>query len=167
MKVTARYILLVVLALGLMSAAKHKFYIAVFQMDYVPQKKVVQITARLFVDDLEAALDKKYNRKFYFGSKQENPEADAFIKKYFTEKFHIKVNETAKTLKYIGKETEDDVLICYYTIPAEGKIKTIEVTNTTLFEAFPDQENIIHTNIHSNKKSLLLTNDKQQGILTY
>ena len=31
----------------------HKFYVGVFQVDYFKEKKAVQITARLFIDDLE------------------------------------------------------------------------------------------------------------------
>ena len=34
----------------------HKFYVGVFQVDYFKEKKAVQITARLFIDDLEKAL---------------------------------------------------------------------------------------------------------------
>ena len=37
----------------------HKFYVGVFQVDYFKEKKSVQITARLFIDDLEKALQKK------------------------------------------------------------------------------------------------------------
>ena len=38
----------------------HKFYVGVFQVDYFKEKKAVQITARLFIDDLEKALYKKH-----------------------------------------------------------------------------------------------------------
>jgi hypothetical protein len=162
-----QYMLLVVLGGMLMSAAAHKFYVAVFQMDYVPQKKVVQMTARIFVDDLEAALTKKYNKKLYIGQKHEIAGADDFLQKYLAEKITVKVNGSTRTLKFIGKEPEDDVLICYYTLPAEGNIKTLDVKNTVLFDLFADQQNIIHTNINRNKKSLLLTNDKQEGTLDY
>ena len=37
----------------------HKFYVGVFQIDYFKEKKYIQITARLFIDDLEKALQKK------------------------------------------------------------------------------------------------------------
>lgn len=167
MKRIVQYMLLLALAAGLSAMAAHKFYVAVFQMDHVPEKKVLQVTSRVFMDDLEAALNKKYNLKFYLGTNREIKDADEYIKKYFLEKMQVKVNGAAKPITFIGREVEDDIFICYYKIPAEGKIKTLEVKNTTLFEQFRDQQNIIHTNINRNKKSILLTNDDQQGTLEF
>ena len=47
----------------LCSFSIHKFYVSVTQVDYVPSKKRVEITSRIFIDDLEKALTKKYNKK--------------------------------------------------------------------------------------------------------
>lgn len=157
----------ILLAAGLSSFTAHKFYVAVFQLDHVPAKKVIQVTARIFVDDLEAALNKKYGKQFYIGQQQEIDGTDDFLNKYLTEKMQININGKTKAFKFIGKELEEDVLVCYYTLPADGKIKNLSVKNTTLFEYFPDQQNIIHTNINGNKKSLLLTNSNPQGSLDY
>ena len=143
----------------------HKFYVAVFQLNHVPEKNVVQMTSRLFIDDVEVALNTKYKKKFYLGSSRELPEADKYLKEYFAEKIQIKFNGEPKKIKFLGRELEDDILICYYTIPAEGVITSIEISNKTLFDYFPDQQNIVHTNINRNKKSLLLTNDKPAGTL--
>jgi len=151
----------------LSSMALHKFYVAVFQMEYVPEKKVVQMTSRIFIDDLENALEKKYKRKFYLGTPTEIENTGEYLKLYLGEKIKVKINGRESAVTYLGKETEDDVLICYYTLRAENKIKTIEVTNTTLFEMFADQQNIIHTKINSNKKSLLLTNDNPKGVVKF
>lgn len=150
-----------------MSVAAHKYYVGVFQMDHVPEKKVIRMTARVFIDDVEAALNKKYKKKFYFGSNRELPEAADYLKKYFAENIAVKIDGRMQPLKYLGKETEEDILVCYYTIPAEAKIKTIEVKNTVLFESFSDQQNYVHVNLNRNKKSLLLTNDEQTGTLEF
>ena len=163
----ARYFLLLTCVVLFSSMALHKFYVAVFQIEHVPSKKVVQMTSRIFIDDLENALVKKYNKKFYLGTSTEVEGTDSHLKQYLTEKITIKINGKESSITYLGKETEDDVLICYYTLPAKGEIKSIEVSNTALFEMFADQQNIIHTKINSNKKSLLLTNDNPKGLLKF
>jgi len=145
----------------------HKFYVAVFNLEYVPQKKVVQMTSRVFVDDLEAALVKKFKKKFYLGTSRELPESKDYIKNYFTEKVHVRLNNTARAITFLGKETEDDMLICYFTIPAETPFSSLQMKNTVLFEIFDEQQNIIHASVNRNKKSLLLTNDKTEGTLDY
>lgn len=167
MKLVARYTLLLLLAFMLASAAAHKFYVAVFQMEYVPQKKVVQITARIFIDDLEKALDAKYATKTYLGSTKEIATTTGFLKQYFTDKIKIQLNDKDAELTLLGRETEDGVLICYFTLPAQKKIQSIKVNNTLLFEAFSEQQNIIHTKVNGNKKSLLLTSNEPQGTLQF
>jgi hypothetical protein len=154
------------LAVTLISAAAHKYYVAVFQVEYVAKKKELQITSRIFIDDFEKELNKKYNKKFYLGTERELPLND-YLQTYFTEKVKFTINGKAKTIKYLGKEIEDDVIICYFTVPAAEAVKSVSVKNTTLFESFPDQQNYIHIKINSNKKSLLLTNDEQQGTLQF
>jgi hypothetical protein len=159
--------LLFLLAGGLSSMAVHKFYVAVFQLEYVPAKKVVQMTSRIFIDDLDKELSKKYDRKFYLCTPKEIKETDEYLKKYFADKIQVKLNKKAQAIKFLGRETEDDVLICYYTLSAESAVKSVDIKNTVLFETFPDQQNIIHTNINRNKKSLLLTNGEPSGSLDF
>ena len=160
-------ILLCLLGFGITSMTSHKYYVGVFLMEHVPEKKVVRMTARVFVDDMDTALTNKYKRKFYLGSEREAPDATEYIKKYFLENIDVKLDGKVKALKFLGKELEDDILVCYYRIPAEGKIKKAEVKNTLLFDYFQDQQNYIHVKINGNKKSLLLTNDEQKGSLDF
>jgi ABC-type uncharacterized transport system substrate-binding protein len=167
MSALIRCAVLVLFAVSLTSMAVHKYYVAVFQVEYSEKKNELQVTGRIFIDDLEKALDTKYSRKFNLGSSREAANSDAVLKKYFTEKISVKVNGKARVVNFITKETEDDVLVCYFTVPAEKKIKSIEVKNTLLFELFKEQQNIINTKINGNKKSLLLTYDAPNGTLEY
>ena len=167
MKAVFKYMFLLMLAISLSSMAVHKYYVAVFQMEYVPQKKVVQMTSRVFVDDLEAAFTKKYAKKFNLGSSKELAESNAYIKKYFSENIDVKINGKSQPLTFLGKEMEGDVILCYYTLPADKSITSIEVKNTLLFEAFPAQQNIIHTNINKIRKSLMLTDGEPEGTLQF
>lgn len=160
-------IFLLVLSLGLSSMALHKYYVAVFQVEYVQSKKEFQITSRIFIDDLEKELNRKYNKKFYLGTERELPATEVYLQKYFNEKLRFVINNKSPDLKFLGKEIEDDVLICYITVAAEGNVKALTVKNTTLFESFPDQQNYVHIKINSNKKSLLLTNDDNTGTLEF
>lgn len=167
MRKIAVYIILSTFAMTLMSAAMHKYYVAVFQMEYMPAKKEIQMTSRIFIDDLEAAFVKKYKKNFYIGTSTETADTDEYIKKYITAKLHIKVNGKEKPLKFLGKETEEDILICYFTLPAESAVKSIGVSNTVLIEMYDDQQNIVHASVQRNKKSLLLTNGTTEGLLEF
>ncbi len=74
-----RFILPVFLIILLSSFAWHKFYVSVTQIDFVPNKKRVEITSRIFIDDLEKALEKRFKKKFYLTSSREIENADVLI----------------------------------------------------------------------------------------
>lgn len=146
----------------LSSFAWHKFYVSVTQIDYVPNKKRIEITHRIFIDDLEKALEKKYKKKVYLTSTKELPEAETLIKNYLKENIKISINKRPQEIVYLAREVEGDVLIFYTKIAISKKINTFEIYNSLLTEVYSDQQNIVHTNINSNKKSILLTNTQLQ-----
>jgi hypothetical protein len=145
----------------------HKFYVSVTQIDYVPNKKRIEITSRIFIDDLEKALTKKYQKKPNITSSNELPEAEEWIKTYIKEKIKVSINKKPQVIEYLAKEVEGDVLIIYTKIAISKKINTFEFYNSLLTETFQDQQNIVHTNINSNKKSFLLTNTVFQEKIDY
>lgn len=149
------------------SFTAHKFYVSVTQIDYVSNKKRIEITSRIFIDDLEKALNKKYKTKLNITSTNEISEAEEYIKAYIKEKIKISINKKPQVIEYLTKEVEGDVIIIYTKIAISKKINTFEVYNSLLTETFQDQQNIVHTNINSNKKSFLLTNTVFQEKIDY
>jgi len=162
-----KQILLLFAVLFLCSFAVHKFYVSVTQIDYMPSKKRIEITHRIFIDDLEKALTKKYNKKVNLTSTKELPEAEELIKSYLKEKIKISINKKPQNLEFLAREVEGDVLILYTKIAISKKINTFEIYNSLLTEVYADQQNIVHTNIKKKKKSILLTNTELQGKIDY
>ena len=158
---------LIFLFLLLSAFTLHKFYVSVTQIDYVPSKKRVEVTSRIFIDDLEKALNKKYNKKVNLTSSKELPEAQQLIENYLKDKIKISINKKPQNVAFLAKEVEGDVLILYTKIAFSKKINTFEVYSSLLTELYAEQQNIVHTNISSNKKSILLTNDKLSETINY
>ena len=149
------------------SFTAHKFYVSVTQIDYVPNKKRIEITSRIFIDDLEKALTKKHQKKPNITSTNELPEAEEWIKAYIQEKIKVSINKKPQVIEYLAKEVEGDVLIVYTKIAISKKINTFEFYNSLLTEVYAEQQNIVHININSNKKSILLTNTELQQKIDY
>ncbi|MFL9845703.1 DUF6702 family protein [Flavobacterium rhizosphaerae] len=167
MKKLFGYIALFILACTLTSFVMHKYYVSVFQLDYSPEKKRIEVIARVFVDDLEKALDSHYNKKTYMDTSQEIPQATTYIKNYFSDNIKLKINGQAQKLKYITRELDDDTEVLYFTVPAPEKVKTLWMENKILFELFNEQQNIIHTRVDDQKKSLLLTTGTPSGTVEF
>ena len=160
-------VLLILAVLFLSSFAVHKFYVSVTQVDYVPSKKRIEITSRIFIDDFEKALNKKYNKRINLTSTKELPEAEELIKAYLKEKIKISINKKPQEIEFLARELEGDVLILYTKIAISKKINTFEIYNSLLTEIYSDQQNIVHTNINGNKKSLLMTNTSSKEKIDY
>jgi len=145
----------------------HKFYMAIFQVNYAPEKKMLQITSRIFMDDLNLAIEKKYGKKAFFGTEKESSEDITNLKKYFTENLVFKVNGQLKPLTFLSKEVEGDVLICYCRVSDVAKLQSAEITNTVLTHWNSEQQNILHFNAFGEKKSLLFTASNKTEVLKF
>lgn len=167
MKKTAWCLLLLTVIFTASSFGLHKFYVSIYQVNYASEKKMLQVTSRIFIDDLNSALEKKFHQKFHLGAKEETPEEVAMMQKYIAGNFTIKVNGKQKPLDFRSKEMENNVLICYFRITDIPKITTLDITNKILFDFVTEQQNIIQTTVHGKKNTLLLTSDSPDGTISY
>jgi hypothetical protein len=156
-----------ILFLTLTSFSVHKFYVALYQVNYAPEKKMLQITTRIFVDDLNSAVGKKYSKRINLGAENESVDDINFLKKYFSEKFYIKVNGQTKPILFLSKEMEGDVLICYFSVKEIQKINSLEIYNAVITEGNAEQQNIMHFNVSGVKNTLLFTESTSKGMLKY
>ena len=167
MKKTILITFLGFLFLTLTSFSAHKFYVSLYQVNYAPEKKMLQITARLFVDDVNNSIGKKYKKKMNLGSETETVEDLNLFKKYFSEKFSIKVNGQLKSAQFLSKEMEGDVLICYFSIKDINKVTGLEIYNAIITEGNSEQQNIMHFNVLGVKNTLLFSESSSKGMLKY
>lgn len=151
----------------LSSFGMHKFYVSVTQIDYVPSKKRVEITSRIFIDDFNKVLEKKYNKKIYLGSNRQIEGATKLVESYLKEKIRVSINQKAYDLQFLGTEIDNDVLICYLKVSFSEKITTFGIENSVLTEMFREQQNLVHTNINNEKSSFLLTNSETTAFLEF
>jgi hypothetical protein len=149
----------------LSAVSYHRFYTSIFQINYVPQKKMVQITTRIFIDDFNDALKNQYHKTTFLGTNKETQDDINLMKKYVSEKFKLTVNGKFETMNYLSNEKEDNVLICYFKINDISKLKSLKIENTILTEVHSEQQNIIQFNNNGTKSSLLFSGETTKGML--
>ncbi|MCD2260295.1 DUF6702 family protein [Psychroserpens luteolus] len=145
----------------------HKYYVSVTQVSYVKEKKAVQIISRIDIADLELTLQERYDESIKMTSVDEKPIVDEYVKKYLNQKIEIKINTREVAFNYIGKEYDNDIVVCYLEIENIDKITTIEMSNTVLFDAFPKQKNVVKTKINSKVNNLIFTKDDTNQYLNF
>lgn len=164
MKNSCKICAILLICLSLHSFDLHKFYVGIYQIDFVSEKKMLQITSRIFIDDLNDVLTQKYNVKTHLGDKNERPEDVVLMKKYISENFGITINNVPKTLEFKSKELENNIMICYFVVRDVNKIRSMAIKNSVLMDLHSEQQNIIQTTLNGHKKSTLLTLDNHKAI---
>jgi hypothetical protein len=139
----------------------------IYQVHYSPEKEMLQITTRIFVDDLDKALEKKYNKKLNLATDSQSSVGVVLLKKYFAEKFSIKINGKATQMNFLSKEMEGDVLVCYLSINGVSKVNFLETYNSILIDWNLEQQNITHFTILGEKQSFLFTESATKKMLKF
>jgi len=161
-------ILLLLLVFPLVSATSaHKFYVSITKIEYVKEKSSLQIITKIFTDDIEDALQQRYDSSISLDTQKETKTVDEDVKKYLLQKISIKVNGKPVQLDYIGKEYDVDMLVAYLEVTNVPDLKSLEIDNKILMEIFPEQQNIIHLKTPTSRKSLILDNDEPSGKLKF
>jgi hypothetical protein len=165
MKKLLKMTVLLLLFVGLTAANTHRFYVAIYQIDFVPQKKRVEITTRIFMDDLNDAVSNAYKKSTNIGTEKETPDDIALLKKYLAQNFRISINGKPQAYNYLSSEVESNVVICYLSIKEVTRISSLGVENSLLTEIHSEQQNIIQFNNNGKKQNLLLSSSITKGML--
>jgi len=155
------------LLLPLLAFGMHKFYVSVTNITYSQKDQAIQITSRVFIDDLEKVLEERYGFNAKLTTKDEPAQTDTYIEKYLRTKFKLFIDGELKDFEYLGRKYDNDVVLFYLEIEAVdlNKIKTIEVQNQLLTDLFDDQQNVVHFKIKGVKKSFVLIRENDKGML--
>lgn len=145
----------------------HKYYVSITQVEYVKEKQSVQVITRIFVDDLERLIRMRYDETVTLAANNESEKVNQYIDKYIGEKMVITINGKQSKMVFLGKEYENDIVYCYFEIEKVASIQSFEIRNQVLFDVFPEQKNIVRTDINGENKSFVLVKQNDKGLLNF
>jgi len=145
----------------------HPFYVSVTEVDYSPKTKTVQVSVRVFFDDFESALDKRYKTSINILKPKDRKQVDGLISDYVKNHLQIKANNKLLTLKYLGYQIEEDAAWCYFETEKVAPIQKLNIQNDILFEQHDSQINMIHATVNGKRKSTKLDNPEKSVEFSY
>lgn len=151
----------------LLSFGLHKHYISLTKIEYVKEKESVQITMKFFIDDIEAALEKKYEEPMELSSEFQHKEADQLLKTYVKDNFKLWINGEEIVYNYLGKEYENDEIFFYLELEKVDQINEFTVRNNLLLEEFEGQQNYVKLHINDVQKTLILVRANDQETIKF
>ena len=123
------------------AAAAHKYYTSLAQVEYNAEAKSVEVSLRVFADDLELALTRRTGRAV---SLDRTKDADRLVLDYLRDTFGIRNRGgEAKALKWVGMELRAGVAWLYLEAEMPEGLAGARLRDHVLFELFAEQVNTV------------------------
>lgn len=132
------------LLMGLLLCAFHPYYVSVTEIKSDPKKKTLEISSRMFTNDLEDALRKLSKKQVDLLHPKDKKETDRLVADYLQKHLEVKVNGKAITYNFLGYEKEEESVWCYMEAANVPAVTKIEVENAILYDFLPAQINMAH-----------------------
>ena len=146
----------------LFSGVAHPFYLSVTEMKYNASNETIEISCKLFTNDLETALKKLTDNPVDLIHPHDRKEAEKILFGYIVKRLNITLNGKNRNLKFIGYEKEDDVIWVFMEIEKCEAPKQVTVNTGLLYDFLKEQINIVHFEVNGNKQSSRVVNPEKE-----
>ncbi len=137
---------------------KHPFFICVTDIKHDAKQHSLNISIKLFTNDIENALKKTTGKHIDLLNPKNKPEMEMELFNYIKKRFVLNNNQKPIILDFIGYEKEEDVIWVYLEGKKVNQPKTLKINTILLYDYLPQQTNIIHTEINGIKKNSKVAN---------
>lgn len=147
------YILLFFVSLSL-SFELHDYHISMCEMHFNEKSGSLEISLKIFIDDLEATLIKEGSDTLRIGTDRQKIETDSLVALYIQKNLLLHLDGELSAYNFIGSEVSEDLqaLWCYLELEETTVPKQMNISNTILLSAFDDQTNIVHIKLPEGKQ---------------
>lgn len=147
--------------------SNHKYYMSLMQIDYVQEQQALQVTVRIFVDDLQTALNAVGTAAVEIATDREPLGIEKRYRAYLNKQLSFEVNNRKKKFVYLGKEYEENQVVFYLEIQGIDSLQSLRIKNTLLTHALREQKNIVKTKAYGKNKSVVLTKNKSKSLIYF
>jgi hypothetical protein len=154
------YLLGLFTLLAFVPIKEHAFYVSITELNIVDD--TLQISLRLFTDDLEFALNERSEEKIFLEAQGDERKAFVYIKDYVNASFSVGNGAKDERITWLGHEFEDDVCWIYGQTPLPAEQHLLFVRNAVLMDVYPRQQNIVHLQQDNGVVTKLATKDNSE-----
>lgn len=136
----------------------HEFHSSIAEAEYKKDLETVQVSLRVFTDDLNLALKNQTSTDFKedFQSKEAQEAIQSYLLRHFA---FVSKNKDVRVANYLGCEVELDASWLYLEILDVQKPSEYQIYNVILIDEFDDQTNVVNIIEPGRRKSLIFTKD--------
>jgi hypothetical protein len=145
----------------------HPFYLSVTEIRHHASKKELEVSCRIFADDFEKTLKSQYKTTFDIIHPTNRKQVDTLIKDYLSKHLIITINDKVAPLSYLGYKIEEDAAWCFLEVANIPTAQKVQIKNDILYEAHPNQINMIHVVVNDTRQSTKLDNPQSDALFKF
>jgi hypothetical protein len=145
----------------------HPFYVSVTEINHNAKEKTLEVSCKIFADDMEAVLKQNYKTKVDLVSPQQHEQNNKLIADYIIKHLAFVADGKPVKLSYVGFEKESESVYCYFEVDNLPALKKLDVTNSLLQDFNDTQINIMHVIVNGNRKSYKLDYPNKQASFSF
>lgn len=132
-------------------------------MKYNDQESKIQVTVKVFTNDLEDALKRLGQPSADLLHPKNKKELEIWLETYLTKRLNVKVNGKMLGLKVLGYENEEESSWIYLESLSTESPKRMEIRNEILYDFLKEQMNIINVDKGGKIHSIKLVNPEKDA----
>ena len=148
-------------------ALPHVFYVSVTRVKWHAEEARLDVTVRIFTDDLEEAIVAAGGPRLRLWTGQAHEDRDRHVADYLAARLAFRVNGEDRQLAYAGMEDALDATACLVQITDVGRVESIEVENRILIDMFDTQANVMRFDVAGEKKFVNLSKKYFRGTVRF
>jgi hypothetical protein len=136
----------------------HPFYVSVTEVKHVSPGNEVQVSCRIFADDLENVLKKESKSQVDIIHPANRAKTDSLVAGYISRHLFITADGKQLKLRYLGYKIEEEAAWCFLEAENIPAFRKVHIKNDILYSEHPNQINMIHVLNNDTRKSTKLDN---------
>jgi len=134
----------------------HPFYIGVTEITHLSKSQEYEVTAKLFVEDLENVLSRQLKTVVHLGDAAKHTQYDRLVSAYVQQHLSVVADGKTVSLRFLGFEVDKESVYCYFDAGPAAAPKQVQVRNSLLHDFIDQQINIVHVTVNGKRQSTKL-----------
>ncbi len=132
----------------------HPFFVSMTDINYNEKDKDLEISVRIFTNDLENTI-----RKYHSDVKVDilhpvnQQQMNEFVNDYIQKNFQLQLNGKPVQLSFVGYEEQSESIWTYFEVKNVNAVQKVSIVNALLYDYNTSQINMMHVKVKDKEKS--------------
>ncbi|MBL0884529.1 MAG: hypothetical protein IBJ16_14500 [Chitinophagaceae bacterium] len=147
--------------IGLLNVV-HPFFMSVIDINHNQKEATLEISVRVFSDDLEKTLQQFSKQKIDILNPAQKESIEKHLQAYVSQRLKLKVNGKPVNFRILGYEQQMESTWCYFEAENQPLINIVDVDCSLLYDYESNQVNIVHMKTKGIQKTYKLDYPKRE-----